>query len=70
MGCGISLLILGMDELSDEEKETLGCSCSPDQVPVQNFSNVAEQFTGRKPGSYVQLEKLFVALKKFFGREI
>ena len=53
-----------MDELSDEEKTLVARARRIQFFLSQNF-NVAEQFTGQ-PGSYVQLEKLFVALKKFW----
>ncbi|AMV62469.1 ATP synthase beta chain [Pediococcus damnosus] len=47
--------ILGMDELSDEEKTIVGRARRIQFFLSQNFS-VAEQFTG-KPGSYVPVEE-------------
>ena len=58
------IAILGMDELSDEEKTLVARARRIQFFLSQNF-NVAEQFTGQ-PGSYVPVEKLFVALKKFW----
>ena len=51
MNCKISLSILGMDELSDEEKTLVARARWIHFFLSQNF-NVAEQFTGQ-PGSYV-----------------
>ncbi|MGZ7236610.1 ATP synthase beta subunit C-terminal domain-containing protein, partial [Streptococcus pyogenes] len=45
------IAILGMDELSDEEKRLVGRARRIQFFLSQNF-NVAEQFTGL-PGSYV-----------------
>ena len=49
------IAILGMDELSDDEKELVGRARRIQFFLSQNF-NVAEQFTGQ-PGSYVPVEK-------------
>ena len=57
------IAILGMDELSDDEKVLVGRARRVQFFLSQNF-NVAEQFTGQ-PGSMYQLRKQFVALKKF-----
>ena len=57
------IAILGMDELSDDEKVLVGRARRVQFFLSQNF-NVAEQFTGQ-PGSYVPVAKQFVALKKF-----
>jgi F-type H+-transporting ATPase subunit beta len=49
------IAILGMDELSDEEKVIVGRARRVQFFLSQNF-HVAEQFTGQ-PGSYVPLEE-------------
>ena len=49
------IAILGMDELSDEEKVVVGRARRVQFFLSQNF-HVAEQFTGQ-PGSYVPLEE-------------
>ena len=48
------IAILGMDELSDEDKLTVSRARKLEQFLSQNF-HVAEQFTGN-PGVYVKLE--------------
>ncbi|AMV59917.1 ATP synthase subunit beta [Pediococcus damnosus LMG 28219] len=53
--------ILGMDELSDEEKTIVGRARRIQFFLSQNFS-VAEQFTG-KPGSYVPVEETVKGFK-------
>lgn len=57
------IAILGMDELSDDEKVLVGRARRVQFFLSQNF-NVAEQFTGQ-PVLMYQLRKQFVALKKF-----
>jgi F-type H+-transporting ATPase subunit beta len=49
------IAILGMDELSDDEKQLVGRARRIQFFLSQNF-HVAEQFTGQ-PGSYVPIEK-------------
>ena len=53
--------ILGMDELSDEEKTIVGRARRIQFFLSQNFS-VAEQFTGQ-PGSYVPVEQTVAGFK-------
>ncbi|MGV7705404.1 ATP synthase beta subunit C-terminal domain-containing protein, partial [Mycobacterium kansasii] len=49
------IAILGMDELSDDEKILVGRARRIQFFLSQNF-HVAEQFTGQ-PGSYVPIDK-------------
>jgi F-type H+-transporting ATPase subunit beta len=53
--------ILGMDELSDEDKKTVGRARRIQKFLSQPFS-VAEQFTGH-PGKYVKLADTIKAFK-------
>ena len=55
------IAILGMDELSDEEKTLVGRARRIQFFLSQNF-NVAEQFTGQ-PGSYVPVEETVKGFK-------
>ena len=54
--------ILGMDELSDEEKTIVGRARRIQFFLSQNF-NVAEQFTGQ-PGSYVPVAETVRSFKE------
>lgn len=56
------IAILGMDELSDEEKQLVGRARRIQFFLSQNF-HVAEQFTGQ-PGSYVPVEETVRGFKE------
>jgi F-type H+-transporting ATPase subunit beta len=56
------IAILGMDELSDQEKVIVSRARRIQFFLSQNF-NVAEQFTGQ-PGSYVPVEKTVEGFKE------
>ena len=56
------IAILGMDELSDEEKTLVGRARRIQFFLSQNF-NVAEQFTGM-PGSYVPVAETVKGFKE------
>ena len=56
------IAILGMDELSDEEKTLVGRARRIQFFLSQNF-NVAEQFTGQ-PGSYVPVAETVRGFKE------
>ena len=56
------IAILGMDELSDEEKTLVGRARRIQFFLSQNF-NVAEQFTGQ-PGSYVPVAETVRSFKE------
>jgi F-type H+-transporting ATPase subunit beta len=56
------IAILGIDELSDEDKQTVARARRIQRFLSQPF-NVAEQFTGR-PGKYVKLEDTIRSFKE------
>src|SRR5699024_4581787 len=56
------IAILGMDELSDEDKLTVARALRFQFFLSQNF-HVAEQFTGQK-GSYVAVSQTVIAFKE------
>ncbi len=58
------IAILGMDELSDDEKILVGRARRIQFFLSQNF-HVAEQFTGQ-PGSYVPIDKTVHDFKEFW----
>lgn len=55
------IAILGMDELSDEDKQSVSRACRVQFFLSQNF-HVAEQFTGQK-GSYVPVKETVKGFK-------
>ena len=57
--------ILGMDELSDEDKQTVNRARRVQFFLSQNF-HVAEQFTGQ-PGSYVPVEETVQGFKEILS---
>ncbi|MFD2638566.1 F0F1 ATP synthase subunit beta [Piscibacillus salipiscarius] len=59
------IAILGMDELSDEDKLTVARARRVQFFLSQNF-HVAEQFTGQ-PGSYVQVEETIKGFKEILS---
>ena len=56
------IAILGIDELSEEDKQTVGASAPMELFLSQPF-HVAEQFTGR-PGKYVKLADTIRSFKE------
>jgi len=62
------IAILGMDELSDEDKLTVSRARRVQRFLSQNF-HVAEQFTGQ-PGVYVKLEDTIKGFKKIVEGEL
>lgn len=62
------IAILGMDELSDEEKTLVGRARRIQFFLSQNF-NVAEQFTGQ-PGSYVPVAETVRSFKEILEGKI
>ncbi|RPF54113.1 F0F1 ATP synthase subunit beta [Aquisalibacillus elongatus] len=59
------IAILGMDELSDEDKQTVSRARRIQFFLSQNF-HVAEQFTGQ-PGSYVQVDETIKGFKEILS---
>ena len=62
------IAILGMDELSDEDKEVVGRARRAERYMSQPFF-VAEQFTGT-PGRYVKLEDTIRGFKMILNGEL
>ncbi|MEM8488325.1 MAG: F0F1 ATP synthase subunit beta [Bacteroidota bacterium] len=62
------IAILGMDELSDEDKEVVGRARRAERYMSQPFF-VAEQFTGT-PGRYVKLEDTIRGFKMIMNGEL
>jgi F-type H+-transporting ATPase subunit beta len=61
------IAILGMDELSDEDKAVVGRARRIEKFLSQPF-HVAEQFTGT-PGTYVKLEDTIAGFKRIVEGE-
>ncbi|MDN6723543.1 MAG: F0F1 ATP synthase subunit beta, partial [Tetragenococcus halophilus] len=61
------IAILGMDELSDDEKTLVSRARKIQNFLSQNF-NVAEQFTGQ-PGSYVPVKETVKGFKEILDGE-
>ena len=62
------IAILGLDELSEDDKVTVGRARKIQRFFSQPF-HVAEQFTGR-PGRYVQLEDTVRGFKRVVDGEL
>src|SRR4029078_4766142 len=62
-----SIAILGMDELSEEDKRIVGRARRIQRFMSQPFS-VAEQFTGIK-GKYVKIEEAISSCERLVARE-
>ena len=61
------IAILGMDELSEDDKRTVGRARRIQRFMSQPFA-VAEQFTGI-PGRYVKLEETISSFERLVGGE-
>ncbi|MEK0431169.1 MAG: hypothetical protein RL139_973, partial [Gemmatimonadota bacterium] len=59
--------ILGMDELSEDDKKIVGRARRIQRFMSQPF-HVAEQFTGR-PGKYVKLEETISSIERLVAGE-